>query len=42
LSALVGLPPSPERDQRELDLRTILGASTLALEGFAADGVKDV
>ena len=41
LSALVGLPPSPERDQRELDLRTILGASTLALEDYAA-GVKDV
>jgi class 3 adenylate cyclase/predicted ATPase len=38
--ALIGtLPPSPERDGQELDLRTRLGMAWLALKGWAAPEV---
>jgi class 3 adenylate cyclase/tetratricopeptide (TPR) repeat protein len=34
---LIGLlPPSPERDDKELELRTLLGTAWVALRGFAA------
>jgi len=41
LELAAALPPSPERDGNELDLRTLLGAAWLALKGWAAQEVWD-
>jgi class 3 adenylate cyclase len=42
LELLKTLPDSPERDRRELDLQTHLGAALTAAKGFAAPEVRDV
>ena len=41
LELLKTLPDSPERDRRELDLQTHLGAALTAAKGFAAPEVRD-
>src|SRR6185312_11605917 len=40
LSALLTLPESPERDQRELELQMALGMSLVATEGYGTDAVS--
>jgi predicted ATPase len=42
LELLKTLPDSPERDRRELDLETHLGAALTAAKGFAAPEVRDI
>ena len=41
LELLQKLPADTTRDQRELGMQLALGASLMALTGFAADGVRD-
>jgi predicted ATPase len=41
LELVAALPPSAERDGRELDLRTLLGTAWLALKGWAAQELWD-
>jgi tetratricopeptide (TPR) repeat protein len=41
LERVVALPPSAERDGSELDLRTLLGTTWLALRGYAAQEIWD-
>lgn len=41
LEVLEALPPSPQRDQRELDLRVPLGVVLMAVRGYAAPAVGD-
>jgi predicted ATPase len=41
LELVPALPPSAERDSRELDLRTLLGTAWMALKGWAAQEVWD-
>jgi predicted ATPase len=41
LELVAALPPSTERDGRELDLRTLLGTAWLAFKGHAAEQVWD-
>jgi predicted ATPase len=42
LELLEAEPPSRERDERELALRTALGAPLVAIEGYGASAVRDV
>jgi predicted ATPase len=42
LQALDSIPPSPERDRREMNLRLILGVALMATRGFAAAEVEQV
>ena len=42
LHALESLAPSPERDEREMSLRMILGVALMATRGFAAAEVEQV
>jgi DNA-binding SARP family transcriptional activator/tetratricopeptide (TPR) repeat protein len=42
LGLLNAEPPTPQRDERELALRTTLGASLVALRGYGAAEVHDV
>jgi predicted ATPase len=39
LDLVSALPPSPERDSEELNLRTLLGTAWMALKGWAAEEV---
>ncbi|HEV7515266.1 MAG TPA: AAA family ATPase, partial [Thermoanaerobaculia bacterium] len=41
LALLPGLPAGPERDRRELDLRTVLGAALVLARGFAVAEVEE-
>src|SRR5262249_9318840 len=41
LELVAALPPSAERDSRELDLRTLLYTASLALKGWPAQEVWD-
>jgi predicted ATPase len=41
LELVTALPPSTERDVRELDLRTLLGTAWLPLKGWAAQEIWD-
>jgi predicted ATPase len=40
LELVASLPPSPDRDGQELDLRTLLGTAWMALKGWAAPEVS--
>jgi TOMM system kinase/cyclase fusion protein len=40
LSALSGLPPGPARDERELELQTILAPAVIATQGFSSPEVE--
>ena len=42
LALLATLPPSAERDARELDLRTVLGVSLVATRGYGSSEASDV
>jgi hypothetical protein len=42
LSLLTELPPSPDRDALELDIRIALGAPLVALEGYGSDGAHQL
>jgi class 3 adenylate cyclase/predicted ATPase len=41
LELIAALPPSPERDGKELDLRSLLGTAWIALKGWPAQEVWD-
>ena len=41
LDLLAGLPPSPDRDHKELDLQIALGAALIATKGWAAPEVGE-
>lgn len=42
LSLLAELPPSPDRDALELDIRIALGSPLVALEGYGSDGAHQL
>jgi class 3 adenylate cyclase/tetratricopeptide (TPR) repeat protein len=41
LELVIALPPSPERDGKEVDLRVLLGMARIALKGWVAQEVWD-
>jgi class 3 adenylate cyclase/predicted ATPase len=41
LELVISLPPSPERDSREVDLRILLGTALVGLKGWAVQEVWD-